>query len=87
MTEFNESTSLEKKDLNQSELGTTTERLTSGESELGKSLDELSELSEDELNEPIDELAMPVMDSADCRSECKYNTGDKTKYTNYGYSD
>jgi hypothetical protein len=25
--------------------------------------------------------------SCDCRSECKYNTGDSSKYANYGYSD
>lgn len=25
--------------------------------------------------------------SLDCRSECKYNTGDRSKYANYGYSD
>lgn len=25
--------------------------------------------------------------SLDCRSECKYNTGDTSKYANYGYSD
>lgn len=25
--------------------------------------------------------------SCDCRSECKYNTGESYKYANYGYSD
>lgn len=25
--------------------------------------------------------------SPDCRSECKYNTDDSSKYANYGYSD
>lgn len=25
--------------------------------------------------------------SCDCRSECKYNTGESWKYSNYGYSD
>lgn len=28
-----------------------------------------------------------VLGSCDCRSECKYNTGETWKYSNYGYSD
>lgn len=28
-----------------------------------------------------------MLGSLDCRSECKYNTGDASKRSNYGYSD
>lgn len=34
-----------------------------------------------------DESSENIWGSLDCRSECKYNTGNRSKYANYGYSD
>ena len=34
-----------------------------------------------------EESSEDKLGSCDCRSECKYNTGDRSKYANYGYSD
>lgn len=36
---------------------------------------------------PEEEDDDDVLGSLDCRSECKYNTGDASKRMNYGYSD
>lgn len=41
-------------------------------------------LSDEELNATIDITS--EMDSLDCRSECRYNTGEGYKYANYGFS-
>lgn len=86
MTGLEESKSIEKTDNASSEFGTVTEKLTTSGSEFGKGFSDTSQLSEDELNEPIDIVSNEKV-SLDCRSECKYNTGDRSKYSNYGYSD
>ena len=86
MSELKESNSIEKKENASSELGKVAEKLTATGSEIGKSFDDALQLSEDELNEPID-ITSSEKASLDCRSECKYNTGDRSKYSNYGYSD
>ena len=36
---------------------------------------------------PISEEVFEYSGSCDCRSECKYNTGETWKYADYGYSD
>lgn len=87
MSEIKESNSLEKKDLSQTELGKAAERASLTGSEIGKSFSNVDELSDDELNEPIDDIVNGERASLDCRSECKYNTGDRSKYSNYGFSD
>lgn len=55
-----------------------------------KGLEQLAQngdqLSDEELNQPIDGPATNVRASLDCRSECQYNTGERYKYANYGYS-
>lgn len=38
-------------------------------------------------NDSEEESSEDKWGSLDCRSECKYNTGDRSKYANYGYSD
>lgn len=86
MTELKDSNSLEKKDNASSELGKVAEKFVASGSEIAKGTVNTSELSEDELNEPID-IVSTEKASLDCRSECKYNTGDRSKYSNYGYSD
>lgn len=87
MTEIKESENLEKKEGKQTELGKVAERIATDPKEVGKMQDPSEQLSDEELNEPIDEIVMPEMKSLDCRSECKYNTGDRSKYSNYGFSD
>lgn len=86
MSEIKESNNIEKKENASSELGKVAEKLTTSGSEIGKSFDDALQLSEEELNEPID-ITSSERASLDCRSECKYNTGDRSKYSNYGYSD
>lgn len=56
-------------------------------SDLGKASDKIEPLSQDELNSPLEQNDVPEMKSLDCRSECKYNTGNTAKYASYGYSD
>lgn len=54
-----------------------------------KSLNEKASEGQQELNSPlesVDNSNIPQMDSLDCRSECKYNTGSGSKYANYGFS-
>lgn len=87
MSEIKETKDLGKNETKQSELGKVAEKLTDADKNLDNVAEETTQLSEEELNEPIDEVVMPVMESGDCRSECKYNTGDRSKYSNYGYSD
>lgn len=87
MSEIRESNNLGKKDLRQSELGKITENQELKASELETSEEITEELSDEDLNEPIDELVGQEVSSMDCRSECKYNTGSKSKYANYGFSD
>lgn len=57
-------------------------------SELAEASQDVASLSEEELNAPIDELqdGQIELQSCDCRSECKYNTGYTHKYASYGYS-
>ena len=58
-------------------------------SKLTKASQEVSGLSEEELNAPVDkpENGNIELQSCDCRAECRYNTGgDSSKYANYGYS-
>lgn len=86
MSEIKESNSLEKKDVAQTELGKAAEKASLTNSEIGKRFSNADELSADELNEPIDDIVNGERDSIDCRSECEYNTGDRSKYSNYGYS-
>lgn len=76
MAELNETKSPEKDDLGKKNEST----------ELGKAANEADQLSEEQLNEPVDEVEGKVLASCDCRSECKYNTGYTHKYSNYGYS-
>lgn len=52
--------------------------------ELQKASGSVEELSDEELNAAIDNVG--EMKSLDCRSECKYNTGERYKYANYGFS-
>ena len=87
MSEIRESNNLEKKDLAQTDLGKAAEKVSLSGPEIGKSLNNADELTDDELNEPIDDIVNGERASLDCRSECKYNTGDRSKYSNYGYSD
>lgn len=87
MSEIKESNNLEKKDLCQSELGKVAENQELGASKLETTEKSTEELSDEDLNEPIDELVSQEIGSLDCRSECKYNTGSKSKYANYGFSD
>lgn len=49
--------------------------------------DEESTTSESNEESSDDESSEDKWGSIDCRSECKYNTGDRYKYANYGYSD
>ena len=77
-----ETKEFEKKETSQTELGKVAEKINN----LGNEVGDL--LSDEELNKPIDEaIKTPEMNSLDCRSECKYNTGDGYKYANYGFSD
>lgn len=69
-------------DLNENRL----EETGKDESELGKKTQDAEQLSEEDLNTPIDEHTMPDLKSCDCRSECKYVTGYGHKYANFGYS-
>lgn len=57
-------------------------------SDLAKVSQDVASLSEEELNAPVDELVNDNIElqSCDCRSECKYNTGHTYKSANYGYS-
>lgn len=87
MSEIKEGNSLERKEVSQTELGKVAEKVGSTPTELGKSSNTTEQLTDDELNEPIDEIVNQERNSLDCRSECKYNTGDRSKYSNYGYSD
>lgn len=86
MSEIRESNNLEKKDLAQTDLGKVAEKVSLLGSEIGKIPTNADELTDDELNEPIDDIVNRERGSIDCRSECKYNTGDRSKYSNYGYS-
>jgi len=83
MSELNASNKIEKKECLNAEV---SEKLMPTNSELGKSITDAPKLSEEELNEPIDIVSVEKA-SLDCRSECKYNTGDRSKYSNYGFSD
>ena len=58
-------------------------------SELAKVSQDVASLSEEELNAPVDEVGGEniAFKSLDCRSECKYHTGETHKYANYGFSD
>lgn len=53
----------------------------------------LYECSTSEFHPNLDDPYNPTekneneLGSCDCRSECKYNTGESWKYSNYGYSD
>ena len=40
-----------------------------------------------EESKPISEEVFEFSGSCDCRSECKYNTGETWKYADYGYSE
>lgn len=57
-------------------------------SELAKAAENVGSLSEAELNAPVDKPEKEGMElqSCDCRSECKYNTGHSHRYASYGYS-
>ena len=78
----------EKKETSQTELGKVAEKINDQGNEVNNSANNETLLSEEELNKPIDEaIKMPEMNSLDCRSECKYNTGERYKYANYGFSD
>lgn len=39
------------------------------------------------IGSPDEESSEDKFGSLDCRSECKYNTGNRSKYANYGWSD
>ena len=54
-----------------------------GLSELSKVADNVAQLSEEDLNSPIENVKL---NSMTCQSECKYNTGHSWKSSNYGYS-
>mgnify|MGYP003522817033 CR=1 FL=1 len=56
---------------------------SNGKSELLKVADSVAQLSEKELNSPIENVEL---NSLTCQSECKYNTGHSSKSSNYGYS-
>lgn len=53
-------------------------------SELIQMSNNIEPLTDEELNAIVDNVK--EMDSLDCRSECRYNTGDSYKYANYGFS-
>lgn len=59
------------------------------QSELAKVSQEVNSLPEEELNAPVDEVGGDNISfkSLDCRSECKYHTGETHKYANYGFFD
>lgn len=80
MLEIKEKNELEKREVAQPEMGGIQN------SEIGKCLNNTEQLSEEELNKPIDDIGTTEKASLDCRSECKYNTGDRSKYSNYGFS-
>ena len=83
-----ETKEFEKKETSQTELGKAAEKINNLGNEVNNSANNETLLSDEELNKPIDEaIKMPEMNSLDCRSECKYNTGDGYKYANYGFSD
>ncbi len=86
MSEIKETNNPEKKDVVQTDLGKVAENI-SASTEIGKSAKDTDGLSDDDLNKPIDDLVKGERASLDCRSECKYNTGDRSKYSNYGFSD
>lgn len=75
------------KDVAQSELGKTVEKGAFNSSEIDNALNEHDKLSDEELNKPIDNIVGGERASLDCRSECKYHTGETYKYADYGYSD
>lgn len=52
--------------------------------ELLKASDSAEKLSDEELNAALENIG--EMKSLDCRSECQYNTGERYKYANYGFS-
>lgn len=82
-----ETKEFEKKETSQTELGKVAEKLNNQGNEINKSVKNDTLLPDEELNKPIDEaIKMPEMSSLDCRSECRYNTGDGYKYSNYGFS-
>lgn len=87
MSEIKELNNLEKKEVAQTDLGKVAEKLSKTDLENGKKPSDSDRLSDDDLNKPIDEIVNKERNSLDCRSECKYNTGDRSKYSNYGYSD
>lgn len=62
---------------------------TAYESSYAASEDTTSYVGDDEstTNDSEEESSEDKWGSLDCRSECKYNTGDRSKYANYGYSD
>lgn len=86
MSEIKGTNNLEKKDVAKTDLGKVAENI-SASTEIGKSSNDTDGLSDDDLNKPIDDLVNEERASLDCRSECKYNTGDRSKYSNYGFSD
>lgn len=59
------------------------EQSSKGVSELARVSQNVDSLSEKELNASIEGTKL---ESCDCRSECKFNTGHTHKSSNYGYS-
>ena len=82
-----ETKEFEKKETSQTELGKVIDKINNLGNEVNNSANNETLLSDEELNKPIDEaIKMPEMNSLDCRSECKYITGESYKYANFGFS-
>lgn len=86
MSDLEGTRKLEKNELPNVALGENPDLQAEDENELGKFTENDRQLSDEELNKPIDGPQTVVKASLDCRSECQYNTGERYKYANYGYS-
>lgn len=86
MSEIKESNNIEKQDIAPTDLGKVVENASINSAEIDESSRATAELSDEELNKPIDSIVNGQRDSLDCRSECTYNTGHSYKYADYGYS-